>query len=251
MKNKPKINAEYCIFHDYDDTSLYSYTKDEFLTLTSLPKLPSHDGLICQGWNYELEAAKGYVEEYGVLDIGATYITDDGKTRLYITIDAEGRMDVPIRFKQTVAYGVVVDWGDGSETQTFSDTTVYTSHHYEHIGSYVITIDVNDGILNFSGTSSGSIISNSTRAYSNMLRKVEIGNGVTSIGASAFYLCSSVVFYDFSTHEFVPTIASNTFTNIASDCKIIVPDSLYDEWIAASNWSTYASKIVKASEYNG
>ena len=29
---------------------------------------------------------------------------------------------------------------------------------------------------------------------------------------------------------------------------IIVPDALYDEWIAASNWSTYADYIYKASE---
>lgn len=30
--------------------------------------------------------------------------------------------------------------------------------------------------------------------------------------------------------------------------KIIVPDSLYDEWIAATNWRLYKNKIVKASE---
>ena len=30
--------------------------------------------------------------------------------------------------------------------------------------------------------------------------------------------------------------------------KIIVPDNLYDEWTAATNWRLYKSKIVKASE---
>lgn len=30
--------------------------------------------------------------------------------------------------------------------------------------------------------------------------------------------------------------------------KIIVPDSLYDEWIDATNWRLYKNKIVKASE---
>jgi hypothetical protein len=25
---------------------------------------------------------------------------------------------------------------------------------------------------------------------------------------------------------------------------------LYDEWIAATNWSTYASKIIKKSEWD-
>lgn len=38
---------------------------------------------------------------------------------------------------------------------------------------------------------------------------------------------------------------------MSSDCKIVVPDALYDTWIAATNWSssTIVSHIVKASEY--
>lgn len=36
---------------------------------------------------------------------------------------------------------------------------------------------------------------------------------------------------------------------LSSKPTIIVPDALYDEWIAATNWSSLASKIVKASEY--
>jgi hypothetical protein len=57
-------------------------------------------------------------------------------------------------------------------------------------------------------------------------------------------------YYDFSTHEIVPRLWNITaFTNIPSTCKIIVPDSLYDEWIVAANWSTFANQIVKASEY--
>ena len=32
-------------------------------------------------------------------------------------------------------------------------------------------------------------------------------------------------------------------------CKIIVPDSLYEQWKTSTNWSMYASQIYKASEY--
>lgn len=32
-------------------------------------------------------------------------------------------------------------------------------------------------------------------------------------------------------------------------CKIIVPDSLYEQWKTSTNWTTYASQIYKASEY--
>jgi hypothetical protein len=82
------------------------------------------------------------------------------------------------------------------------------------------------------------------------LASVVIPNSVTSIGARAFYSCCGMTFYDFSQATAVPSLANtNAFNNIPSDCKIIVPDTLYDEWIAATNWSTYASKIVKDSEF--
>jgi hypothetical protein len=58
-------------------------------------------------------------------------------------------------------------------------------------------------------------------------------------------------FYDFSHHTAVPTLANaNAFTGIPSDCKIIVPDALYDKWVSATNWSTYASYIIKKTDWN-
>jgi hypothetical protein len=91
-------------------------------------------------------------------------------------------------------------------------------------------------------------------AFSNCysLASIVIPQGVTSIGSYAFSNCYGIVFYDFRAFKSVPTLSNtNAFSNIPSDCKIVVPDSLYDTWIAATNWSTYASKIVKASEFNG
>lgn len=58
--------------------------------------------------------------------------------------------------------------------------------------------------------------------------------------------------YDFSQHTSVPTLSNtNAFKGINGICKIIVPDSLYDSWITATNWSTYADYIYKVSEVNG
>lgn len=73
-------------FWDYDGTLLYSWTLAELAKKTELPPLPSHDGLICQGWNWTLQDIKDAGRE---LDIGALYITDDGKTRLYVDVDTE------------------------------------------------------------------------------------------------------------------------------------------------------------------
>jgi hypothetical protein len=52
-------------------------------------------------------------------------------------------------------------------------------------------------------------------------------------------------YYDFTSHTTVPTLVNtNVFNGIPSDCEIRVPAALYDEWIAATNWTGYASKIV-------
>ena len=88
-----------------------------------------------------------------------------------------------------------------------------------------------------------------SKCYS--LSSVVIPSSVTTINAYAFYNCYGVAFYDFSTYTSVLTLSNtNTFTSIPSDCKIIVPDNLYDTWKAATNWSTYASNIIKTSDWD-
>ena len=92
-------------------------------------------------------------------------------------------------------------------------------------------------------------IDGSTFQYCDSLTSIVIPSGVTSINTAAFYYCYSIIKYDFSQCTSVPTLSNtNAFDSINGICKIIVPDSLYDEWIAASNWSTYANYIYKASE---
>ena len=77
------------------------------------------------------------------------------------------------------------------------------------------------------------------------LASVAIPDKVTSINSTAFLNCYSLSYVDFSNHTDVPTLGdTSAFTNIPSDCAIRVPAALYDEWIAATNWSTYADYIV-------
>ena len=276
-------------------------------------------------------------------------VIGDGKTYLYIKIAAEGRMNVPLYFSQTVANGVTIDWGDGSATQTLSGTgNVNTTHIYTEIGEYTISLNCSGSCKLGLGHNSSSYCvmgsnGNNNRVYCNMLQAVEIGRsvksidnyafyncyslasivisqgvtsignsafsdcyslasivisqgvtsigynafrhcyslasivipqgvksigsnefqycyslsrivipeGVTSIGSNAFSSCYGMAFYDFSRCTSVPTLGgTSVFSSISSDCKIVVPDSLYDTWKAATNWSTHASKMVKASEFN-
>jgi hypothetical protein len=83
------------------------------------------------------------------------------------------------------------------------------------------------------------------------LVSVVIPDSVTGIGDNAFNSCYGIAYCDFRAAKSVPTLSStNAFSIIFTDCKIVVPDALYDEWKAATNWSSYASNIVKASEFN-
>ena len=74
---------------------------------------------------------------------------------------------------------------------------------------------------------------------------------VTFLGSSvilenyAFSSCSALEALDYTACTSVPVLKSgNAFANLPSTFQIRVPASLYDEWIAATNWSNYADYIV-------
>jgi hypothetical protein len=111
------------------------------------------------------------------------------------------------------------------------------------IGSYMFymcyalkSINIPNGV-----TTIGTYAFQNCRAVS----KVSISKNVTSIAASAFANVYSCAWYDFTQHTAVPTLANTSaFQGIPADCEIRVPAALVDEWKAATNWSTYAAKIV-------
>ena len=77
------------------------------------------------------------------------------------------------------------------------------------------------------------------------LTSVTFQNSATTIKTSAFIGMKSVRFFDFTKHTAVPTLSSSSaFENLSVDYEIRVPAALYDKRIAATKWSTYASKIV-------
>ena len=100
------------------------------------------------------------------------------------------------------------------------------------------------------------------------LERVTMGNSLSGIMGYAFKNCKKlgdIVFYSaprIETQSFenctmahlvficnsVPTL-TNTSAFRNTNCQFIVPDALYDEWVSATNWSTYADRIIKSSEY--
>ena len=222
-------------FYDYDGSVVASYTKDEFLALTEMPSNPSHEGLTARGWNYNFADAKTYVTSNGSLNIGQMYITDDGKTRIYITL-TEGRISPILQLYLNANSELDIDWGDGSTHSTFTSTSAgYKSerHNYATAGDYIIAITVTTGsfILQSSSASVSSILwngNNSTsspdRAYNNSIKKIENGTGVTSIGNNAFRYCYSLS--SITIPDGVTSIGNNAFQYCYSLSSITIPDTV-------------------------
>ena len=214
-------------FIDYDGTVLYSYTLAQAQALTELPALPAHDGLVCQGWNWTLDAIKSLNRP---VTVGAMYITDDGATRLHIRIATVGRMTVPLYIGQTVANGVSIDWGDGSAVETLAGTgNVNTSHTYAEPGDYVISLIPDDGCtLSFGAGSSSYCVMGATddygKVYCNMLHDVSVGKNVNSIGDNAFSYCQSLA--SITIPDNVTSIGGYAFQSCYSLASIAIPDSV-------------------------
>lgn len=187
-------------FIDYDGTVLHSYTVAEAATLTALPPLPSHDGLTCQGWNWSLADIKALGR---AVTVGAMYITDDGKTRIYIHLE-EGRTSPMLGCCPSGT--VTVDWGDGTTADTLTGTSTSTvkwtpTHNYAAPGDYVIKLTVSGTMRLYGGNDSeerSGILRYSSSGdkrnmvYRNAVQKVEIGADVEALAACALGGCDNL-----------------------------------------------------------
>jgi hypothetical protein len=230
-------------FYDYDGTLLHSYSLGALQAMTELPPLPSHDGLICQGWNWELDTLKEYNR---AVDVGASYITDDGKTRFYITVP-EGRlqvdMDIYIRGDGTVndrnGYAEL-DWGDGSAPELIAynvsgSDSKYKSHTYPAAGDYVITVDVVytkepcGRLFSIGGTGTEGLFyisSPKSKPYNkHVLRRVEIGRRAV-LSRYAFAGCTLLESITIPIGAFTNTNTNpeSAFTKCTSLRGVVVPN---------------------------
>ena len=219
-------------FYDYDGTIVTSWTLEELATKTALPDYPSHEGLTCQGWNWSLADLKTTNRK---MNVGAMYITDDGKTRIYIRLE-EGRTSPMLGVCPNGT--VTVDWGDGTTPDTLTGTSTTTvewtpNHAYAAPGEYVIKLTVNGtmGFYSDSSSSGGSAIlwyssskDNRNYAYRNSVQKIEIGNGVTNIANSAFSYCYSLT--SITIPDSVTNIVNYAFYNCYSLSLITIPNGV-------------------------
>lgn len=83
------------------------------------------------------------------------------------------------------------------------------------------------------------------------VEEMKFGSGLTKIGNGAFAKIPNCLKIDFTAcQQVVQKVGTNTFATHHADLKIVVPDALYSDWIAATNWTAISSFIVKESEYS-
>lgn len=147
-------------FYDYDGKRIASFTIAEAKALTLADydaiRPPAHEGLTFQGWNWSLSDIQSYNRRYA--DIGANYITTDGKTHLKVRMtDFDAVLSLYI-----VKGSVLVEWGDG-ENDTYSvesSGNVACRHTYPQPDEYTIK-------FSFTASASDSAFGFRTRANSN------------------------------------------------------------------------------------
>lgn len=215
-------------FIDYEGTLLYSYTLEEIQNMTKLPELPIHSGLTCQGWNWTLEELKELGRE---MEVGAMYVTTDGKTKAHIHLYSP--ITGTIVYTQTVANSVVVNWGDGSPTETSDIVGAVTlSHDYTSAGNYVITLDSESPYdlgnsvstsnnFNFMGSTG-----NTNKRWTTSLIKVYLGKNVRALAYASFREVYSLK--EISISEGTDLSQGNTFYASNSLTGCVFPRSNYD-----------------------
>ena len=223
------VNGPAITFIDYDGTLVTKWAIADLADKTELPTPPSHDGLTFQGWNWTLEDIKALTQE---MVVGPMYITDDGKTRLYIHLE-DGRTSPMLGCCPNGT--VTVDWGDGTTPDTLTGTSTSTvkwtpTHAYAAAGDYVITLQV-EGSVGFEGDYNGSWLlrhtlnsNNINIPYQNAIRKVELGSRVTNIGNYAFRGCYSLASITIASG--VTSINTGAFQYCYSLAFITIPSSV-------------------------
>ena len=133
-------------------------------------------------------------------------------------------------------------WGDSIPRYTFSDCP-----ELEYIGVTNNVMDI--GLLAFSGCTS---MTHYHFPYCNRLDNMVFSRN-TNLQVISFVGVGQVVEF-YSSLDYLDSgelFSGYGDSGDPTEYSIIVPDDLYDEWIANEKWAKYADHIVKESEFEG
>lgn len=154
--------------------------------------------------------------------------------------------------------GSTIDWGDGTvETFDTASTTInthtYTDGKTEHTIaiSGLTSIDVDafsfcDSLMSITISNSVTSIRDGAFNHCGSLTSVAIPDGVTSIGMGTFSNCTKLTQLILFPST-PPTLGTDVIPNNVQ--SIYVQQSSKTAYQAATNWTTFASKIVSDNIY--
>ena len=215
-------------FLDYDGTVVATYSS----VPSSLPAVPTHTGLKNGTWNYTLQQIQTQFNAMGSCDIGANYMTVSEKTEIDVEFADAARLSPYLRF--AVNGTVTIDWGDGSNTEDVTGTSLTSrkdiQHTYSSAGRYTITLAATSGSYNMYSDSSAYTLlhankgtGNANRVYSNCVKAVRIGASC-NIGYDAFYYCYSLS--SVTIPSGVTSISNSVFYGCYSLSSVVIPSSV-------------------------
>lgn len=110
----------------------------------------------------------------------------NGQTEMIFHITSN--LTQKIYFTQSQANGVLINWGDGSQPETYSELSVAASHTYDVAGDYIVTVFAPSGVTWSPGATIQSLNSNNetvTTVYG-LLGNFGISQGKTGEIVSSF-----------------------------------------------------------------
>ena len=123
-------------------------------------------------------------------DIGGVYNTTDGKTYIYIQVNALTGLQPTIYYQKSTSAEMTIDWGDGNSQTTTSTGNLNTQKAapYAAVGNYLITITCSTTYNLGNGSNTTTLFgSYSTNPYTSIAYKIYFGANTTLINNSVFY----------------------------------------------------------------
>ena len=179
-------------FYDYDGALLYSYTVQEAQSLTALPALPQHSGLVAQEWNWTLAEIQSHLATGQTITVGCNYDTDDGSTKFYFAVRKGTRIStLSFSVKMQAETSATVYWGDGtsstlnnpetSEAYVVAEKTDYA----EAAEDTELCVKISSGHFYLSRNAQNSSIFGGGKIP--VLTRAHLGSNCTGVGSYAFY----------------------------------------------------------------
>ncbi len=169
------------------------------------------------------------------LDIGAIYDTTDGKTYIFVTVNAVTGLSPTMYINKATTAEMTVSWGDTTTSTSSASGNINFAKTYATAGDYIITISCSGGYKIGNGGSANQIFANGNYRY--ILKKIYLGGNITLTNAYSFYNNYSLSIV--SLPIAITTVSSYSFMNCRSliHCNIPLATTAIDTTAFYFNYS--------------